>query len=123
MSSIFVRGGMELRGRVEVSGAKNAVLPILAAALMAASGVTLLESVPRLVDVLTRVEALEHLGVRAVWREDVLQLDAENLTTSEAPFHLVSKMRASVLIMGPLLGRLGKARVSLPGGCAWGATA
>ncbi|MBT9153693.1 MAG: UDP-N-acetylglucosamine 1-carboxyvinyltransferase 1 [Firmicutes bacterium] len=121
MSSIFVRGGVELRGRVEVSGAKNAVLPILAAALMAPSGVTRLESVPRLVDVLTMVEVLEQLGVRAAWREDVLLLDAENLTASEASFHLVSKMRASVLIMGPLLGRLGKARVSLPGGCAIGA--
>ncbi len=121
MPSIFVRGGNELRGRVEVSGAKNAVLPILAAALMAPSGVTQLESVPRLMDVLTMVEVLEHLGVEAQWREGVLELNAERLTASEAPFHLVSKMRASVLIMGPLLGRLGKVRVSLPGGCAIGA--
>lgn len=121
MPSIFVRGGNELRGRVEISGAKNAVLPILAAALMAPSGVTQLESVPRLMDVLTMVEVLEHLGVEAEWREGVLELNAERLTASEAPFHLVSKMRASVLIMGPLLGRLGKVRVSLPGGCAIGA--
>ena len=121
MPSIFVRGGNELRGRVEISGAKNAVLPILAAALMAPSGVTQLESVPRLMDVLTMVEVLEHLGVEAEWREGILELNAERLTASEAPFHLVSKMRASVLIMGPLLGRLGKVRVSLPGGCAIGA--
>lgn len=121
MPSIFVRGGKELRGRVEVSGAKNAVLPILAAALMAPSGVTQLESVPRLLDVLTMVEVLEHLGVQVQWREGVLELNAEKLSASEAPFHLVSKMRASVLIMGPLLGRLGKVRVSLPGGCAIGA--
>lgn len=121
MPSIFVRGGKELRGRVEVSGAKNAVLPILAAALMAPSGVTQLESVPRLMDVLTMVEVLEHLGVQVQWREGVLELNAEKLSAGEAPFHLVSKMRASVLIMGPLLGRLGKVRVSLPGGCAIGA--
>jgi len=121
MPSIFVRGGKELRGRVEVSGAKNAVLPILAAALMASSGVTQLESVPRLMDVLTMVEVLEHLGVEAQWREGVLELNAEKMSASEAPFQLVSKMRASVLIMGPLLGRLGKVRVSLPGGCAIGA--
>lgn len=121
MPSIFVRGGKELRGRVEVSGAKNAVLPILAAVLMAPSGVTQLESVPRLLDVLTMVEVLEHLGVQVQWREGVLELNAARLSASEAPFHLVSKMRASVLIMGPLLGRLGKVRVSLPGGCAIGA--
>jgi len=121
MPNICVRGGAELRGRVAVSGAKNAVLPILAAALMAQGGTTTLESVPRLVDVLTMIEVLEHLGVRVSWQDDVLEMDSSALTAWEAPYHLVSKMRASVLIMGPLLGRLGRVRVSLPGGCAIGA--
>lgn len=120
MANIYVRGGARLSGRVAVNGAKNAVLPILAATLMATDGVTKLESIPRLNDVLTMLEVLEHLGVRVNTHGEEVELDATNLTSSEAPYNLVSKMRASILIMGPLLGRLGKARVSLPGGCAIG---
>lgn len=120
LANIYVRGGARLSGRVAVSGAKNAVLPILAATLMATDGVTKLETIPRLNDVLTMLEVLEHLGVRVNTHGEEVELDATSLTSSEAPYNLVSKMRASVLIMGPLLGRLGKARVSLPGGCAIG---
>lgn len=120
MANIFVRGGNKLSGRVTVSGAKNAVLPILAASLLVTRGATRLSSIPRLNDVVTMLEVLEHLGVIVNTEQDIVKLDSTNLRTTEAPYELVTKMRASVLIMGPLLGRLGKARVSLPGGCAIG---
>lgn len=120
MANIFVRGGKRLSGRIAVSGAKNAVLPILAASLLATQGQTKLSLIPKLNDVVTMLEVLEHLGVRVNYCGDSVELDATELKDIEAPYQLVTKMRASVLIMGPLLGRMGRARVSLPGGCAIG---
>ena len=120
MANIFVRGGRRLTGKVAISGAKNAVLPILAASLLANQGKTKLSSIPHLNDVVTMLEVLEHLGVKVNTHGECVELDASELRDVEAPYQLVTRMRASVLIMGPLLGRLGRARVSLPGGCAIG---
>jgi len=120
MSTILVRGGKPLVGTIEVGGAKNAVLPLLAASLIATVGKTRLESVPRLNDVATMFEVLRYLGGIVNFDGDEIEIDCQNLNGSDAPYDLISKMRASVLIMGPLLGRLGKAKVSLPGGCAIG---
>ena len=120
MANIFVRGGRRLSGKVAVSGAKNAVLPILAASLLATQGKTKLSNIPRLNDVVTMLEVLEYLGVKVNTAGESVELDSTDLREAEAPYQLVTKMRASVLIMGPLLGRLGRARVSLPGGCAIG---
>jgi len=120
VATILVRGGMPLRGKIEVSGAKNAVLPLLAASLMATDGTTKLESVPRLNDVSTMLEVISHLGGTVKSLSEEIEIDCQNLNGNDAPYNLISQMRASVLIMGPLLGRLGKAKVSLPGGCAIG---
>ncbi|MBS4054170.1 MAG: UDP-N-acetylglucosamine 1-carboxyvinyltransferase, partial [Thermaerobacter sp.] len=117
---MLVRGGVPLNGKIAVSGAKNAVLPLLAAALMANDGKTKLESVPRLNDVSTMLEVISHLGGTINSFGEEIEIDCQNLNGNDAPYNLISQMRASVLIMGPLLGRLGKAKVSLPGGCAIG---
>lgn len=117
MEKIFIRGGKVLKGTVKIDGAKNAALPVLAASLLTTTP-TRFEGVPPLEDVVTICSLLEQLGAAASWLgEAQLQIDASNLTTFEAPYELVRKMRASILVMGPLLARLGKARVSLPGGC------
>ncbi|MBT9152877.1 MAG: UDP-N-acetylglucosamine 1-carboxyvinyltransferase 1 [Firmicutes bacterium] len=120
MATMLVRGGMPLIGKIAVSGAKNAVLPLLAASLMATDGKTRLESVPKLNDVTTMLEVIRHLGGNINYIDDEIEIDCQNLNGNDAPYNLISQMRASVLIMGPLLGRLGKAKVSLPGGCAIG---
>jgi len=120
VATILVHGGMPLKGKIAVSGAKNAVLPLLAAALMATDGATRLESVPRLNDVSTMLEVISHLGGTVNPLSEEIEIDCQNLNGNDAPYNLISQMRASVLIMGPLLGRLGKAKVSLPGGCAIG---
>ena len=117
MEKIFIRGGKVLKGTVKIDGAKNAALPVLAASLLTTTP-TRFEGVPPLEDVVTICSLLEQLGAASSWPgEGQLQIDASNLTTFEAPYELVRKMRASILVMGPLLARLGKARVSLPGGC------
>lgn len=120
MEHIFVRGGNQLSGAVKISGAKNAVLPILAASLMASSGTVRVTSVPDLIDVSVMREVLASLGAVVTHEGETMTIDAVHINGSDAPYHLVSKMRASVLVMGPLLGRTGKARVPLPGGCAIG---
>jgi len=118
MDSLEIQGGPALRGDITISGAKNAALPLLAAGLMATDRLVL-DNVPRLADTLSMEGLLGHLGV------DVVR-DGEQVTMSggatifDAPYELVSKMRASVLVLGPLLARYGEARVSLPGGCAIG---
>ena len=118
MDSLEIHGGLALRGDIAISGAKNAALPLLAAGLMA-TDTLVLENVPQLADTLSMEGLLGHLGV------DVVR-DCEQVTMSggatgfDAPYELVSKMRASVLVLGPLLARYGEARVSLPGGCAIG---
>lgn len=117
MEKIFVRGGNTLKGTVKIDGAKNATLPILAASLLT-SGPNLFEDVPPLEDVNTICQLLEQLGVNVSWLgSGTLQIDAAHLNTCETPYELVRKMRASFLVMGPLLARTGRARVSLPGGC------
>ncbi len=121
MSRIHIAGGRRLSGTVEISGAKNAALPILAASLLASEGESRLYPVPYLNDVTVMLDLLHTLGVRIETNGgDAAFINAQNLTSAEAPYELVSKMRASVLIMGPLLARMGRARISLPGGCAIG---
>ncbi|KIL49779.1 UDP-N-acetylglucosamine 1-carboxyvinyltransferase [Jeotgalibacillus soli] len=122
MEKIIVRGGNALEGTVKVEGAKNAVLPILAAALLAGEGKSTLLDVPALSDVKTINEVLRHLNadVEYTIEENKVVVDASNKLALEAPFEYVRKMRASVQVMGPLLARNGHARVALPGGCAIG---
>jgi UDP-N-acetylglucosamine 1-carboxyvinyltransferase len=120
MSKIIVRGGRRLSGSVRNSGAKNAVLPILAASLLAEEGVSIIQDVPLLDDVLTMRQVLTSLGADLRRDGDAVTVDASSLNSFEPPYELVRKMRASFLVMGPLLTRFGQARISLPGGCAIG---
>ncbi|SFT25468.1 UDP-N-acetylglucosamine 1-carboxyvinyltransferase [Paenibacillus sp. BC26] len=123
MSKIIVRGGQRLSGNVRVSGAKNAVLPILAATLLAKEGESVIHDVPNLDDVITIQQVLAALGGKLTYDNETMRISAANLTSFEAPYEWVRKMRASFLVMGPLLARLGRARISLPGGCAIGTRA
>ncbi len=120
MEKLIIEGGKPLYGTVRISGAKNAALPLIAATLLA-EGIHTLNNVPDLRDTRTILLLLESLGI--TWEREgaTLRIDATNLTYSEASYDLVKTMRASVLVLGPLLARLGKAKVSLPGGCAIGA--
>jgi UDP-N-acetylglucosamine 1-carboxyvinyltransferase len=122
MDKLLIRGGRRLEGDVTISGAKNAALPELCAALLTAEPVTL-ANVPRLQDVSTTLKLLRNMGVvaeRSETQPDTVTLDAGRVTSPEAPYDLVKTMRASILVLGPLLARFGEARVSLPGGCAIG---
>ena len=120
MDKLLIRGGRELHGEVQISGAKNAALPELCAALLTAEPV-ILRNVPRLQDVSTMLKLIRNMGVQAERAEDgTVSLNAGALNLPEAPYELVKTMRASVLALGPLLARFGHARVSLPGGCAIG---
>ena len=120
MDKIVIEGGNSLNGEIAVSGAKNAALPLMAACLLSAEPITL-TNVPDLRDTRTILALLESFGVK--WRKDgtTLTLDAGSIENIEASYDLVKTMRASVLVLGPLLARIGRARVSLPGGCAIGA--
>lgn len=120
MSEIIVRGGKRLTGTVKVGGAKNAVLPIIAATLLGLEGESVIHDVPPLDDVLTMHQVLSTLGVDIRYHNETLRVQAGTVTSTEAPYELVRRMRASFLVMGPLLARLGQARISLPGGCAIG---
>ena len=119
MDKIVIRGGRPLHGQVAVSGAKNAALPLMAATLLA-PGEHVLHNVPDLRDTRTMLKVLETLGARWQWEGRSVRIDTSTLTGAEAPYDLVKTMRASVLVLGPLLARSGHARVSLPGGCAIG---
>ena len=120
MDKLLIRGGRQLHGEVPVSGAKNAALPELCAALLTPEPVTL-TNVPHLQDVQTMLALIRNMGVQAQRAEDgTVRIDAGPLNTPEAPYELVKTMRASVLALGPLLARFGEATVSLPGGCAIG---
>ncbi len=119
MEALIVEGGRRLRGRVRVSGAKNAVLPIMAASLLTDEE-CVIRNVPNLRDVRTMVALLEKLGVSCHWSGDTLRLRASRIESPVAPYELVKTMRASVLVLGPLVARERFARVSLPGGCAIG---
>ena len=122
MDKLLIRGGRSLAGSVEISGAKNAALPELCAALLTAESVTL-HNVPGLQDVATMLKLIRNMGVAAERNADVpghVVVNAGSVNSPEAPYELVKTMRASVLALGPLLSRFGHARVSLPGGCAIG---
>ncbi len=120
MDKLIITGGAELHGEVVISGAKNAALPELCAALLSAEPVTLL-NVPKLEDVSTMLKLIRHMGVAAERGADgSVTIEAGALSLTEAPYDLVKTMRASVLALGPLLARFGQAKVSLPGGCAIG---
>ncbi|CAN5653611.1 UDP-N-acetylglucosamine 1-carboxyvinyltransferase [soil metagenome] len=120
MDKFLIRGGNPLRGRVEISGAKNSALPCLAATLLTPETVTL-RNVPYVKDLITQRRLLEDLGATVLTPElRTHVVSASNIETFEAPYELVKTMRASVLALGPLLARFGKAKVSLPGGCAIG---
>jgi len=121
MDKIVIEGGRPLEGTVKISGAKNAVLPILAATLLT-RGRNIIEGVPKVRDVATMIQLLKDLGAEVEsYRNEKIVLDTSCANNPEAPYDLVSTMRASCLVLGPLLAKLGRARVSLPGGCAIGA--
>lgn len=120
MSQIIVRGGKRLTGTVRIGGAKNAVLPIIAASILASEGESVIHDVPPLDDVATMHNVLASLGVKADYYNEIIRVNAEKVTGCEASYEAVRKMRASFLVMGPLLARFGEARISLPGGCAIG---
>jgi UDP-N-acetylglucosamine 1-carboxyvinyltransferase len=120
MDRFIIRGGNRLEGRVRVSGAKNAALPILAASLLT-EGEFILQNVPRLMDVRTMLRLLAHMGAETSAKGKTALVANRKLTKLEAPYELVKTMRASSLVLGPLVARYGQARVSLPGGCAIGA--
>lgn len=120
MEKIIVRGGKRLSGVVKIEGAKNAVLPVLAATLLASDGKSVIHDVPALSDVYTINEVLRYLNAGVEFTNNSVTVNAEKELKEEAPFEYVRKMRASVLVMGSLLARNGRARVALPGGCAIG---
>lgn len=120
MSRIIVRGGKRLSGKVRVSGAKNAVLPIIAASILGGEGNSVIHDAPPLDDVITISKVLSSLGIVISYKDEVIRVNARNIVSYEAPYELVRKMRASFLVMGPLLARVGCARIALPGGCAIG---
>jgi UDP-N-acetylglucosamine 1-carboxyvinyltransferase len=120
LEKIIVRGGQRLNGTVKAEGAKNAVLPVIAATLLASEGKSVIKDVPTLSDVYTINEVLRHLNTDVSFSNNEVTVDASRELFVEAPFEYVRKMRASVLVMGSLLGRTGRARVALPGGCAIG---
>jgi len=120
MDKLVIKGGRQLSGTVAVSGSKNAALALMAASLLPASGKTVIARVPDLRDVHTLSNLLRIIGARVEFEKNTLTISAANISHPEAPYELVKQMRASFYVLGPLLGRFGKARVSLPGGCAWG---
>jgi UDP-N-acetylglucosamine 1-carboxyvinyltransferase len=122
MDKLLIRGGRPLKGEVLISGAKNAALPQLCAALLTAEPVTL-HNVPQLQDVATMLKLLRHMGAKAerdAQQPERVRIDASDIGTPEAPYDLVKTMRATIMVLGPLLARFGATRVSLPGGCAIG---
>ena len=120
MDKLLVQGGCKLAGTVRISGAKNAVLPVIAASLLASTP-SVIEEVPDLDDVRTIAEVLQYLGLETRWEQPgSLYVDSTGIKSCEASYELVRKMRASFLVMGPLLSRFQEARISLPGGCAIG---
>lgn len=120
MEKLIVKGGTRLQGTIPVSGCKNAVLPIAVAAAILGDGVSVLHNVPNLTDVKTLSAVLEGLGATTKIKESSLYIEPINHLQYEAPYELVRKMRASIYVLGPLVAKLGKAKVSFPGGCAIG---
>jgi len=116
MDRFIVTGGAPLRGVVTIGGAKNSALKLMAAALLA-EGRSRLENVPHIADCATMTEVLEHLGAAVQWDGHAVEIDAAAVDSQDAPYELVSRMRASIVVLGPLLSRFGRARVAMPGGC------
>ena len=119
MEKLVIEGNHQLKGEVQISGAKNAVLPVMAASLLTV-GETKINRVPDLRDTRTMAKLLEMLGVQVQFANNKMLIDATTIGKPIAPYDLVNKMRASFYVLGPLVARFGKAIVSLPGGCAWG---
>ena len=119
MDKFVIQGGKKLSGKVKISGAKNAALAIMPACLLN-SGENILGNIPEVNDIYTMTKLLNHLGVKSQFENHKLKLDSSNIISQDAPYEHVKKMRASVYVLGPLLARYGYAKVSLPGGCAWG---
>jgi UDP-N-acetylglucosamine 1-carboxyvinyltransferase len=115
MDRLFITGGSRLAGSVQISGAKNSALKLMAASLLA-SGTSVLRNAPRIVDCLTMGELLEHLGARVEWDGDTVSIDASELTSVDAPYELVRRMRASTAVFGSLVARAGRAQIAMPGG-------
>lgn len=120
MEKLIIKGGTRLEGTIPVSGCKNAVLPIAVAAAILGDGVSVLHNVPNLTDVMTLRAVLEGLGATIKFKNSTLYIEPINHLEYEAPYDLVRKMRASIYVLGPLVAKLGKAKVSFPGGCAIG---
>jgi UDP-N-acetylglucosamine 1-carboxyvinyltransferase len=119
MERFIIEGCRDLKGSIRVGGAKNAILPAMAACLLA-PGKSVLRNVPNLIDLKTMAHVLRVVGARVDYENDYMSVDSRDVCFNEAPYELVSKMRASIYVLGPLLARLGEARVSFPGGCAIG---
>jgi UDP-N-acetylglucosamine 1-carboxyvinyltransferase len=119
MDKLRIEGGARLKGRIAISGAKNAALPLMATSLMAQTPL-ILENLPELADTACMAELLDHLGISSHWEGQTVTFSPCSAPVTHAPYDIVRKMRASVLVLGPLLARFGEARVSLPGGCAIG---
>ena len=119
MDKLLITGGNRLNGEIAIAGAKNAALPILCAGLLTASDV-ILENVPALQDVSTMLKLLKQMGLQVREENGVVTLNGSAIDKLEAPYDMVKTMRASILVLGPLLARFGEAKVSLPGGCAIG---
>ncbi len=119
MDRFIIEGNRNLSGTIQVSGAKNAILPAMATCLLA-PGKSVLRNVPSLIDLKSMAHLLRVLGARVVYGDGMMSIDSRDIVYNEAPYELVSKMRASIYVLGPLLARLGEARVSFPGGCAIG---
>ena len=120
MDKIYIVGGQRLEGEFKVNGSKNGTLAVMAGALLA-KGATVLENVPLIGDIHTMVEMLQQLGVKTRIDGNNVEIDATHIDTNEASYELVKKMRASFSVAGPLLARLGSAKVPMPGGCDIGA--
>ena len=120
MDKLVIKGGTPISGSITASGSKNSSLPIIAATLLSGNGTFTLHRIPELKDITTFTQLLHHLGAEVAITGNTLQISSENLKNIQAPYELVKKMRASIYVLGPMLARFGHARVSLPGGCAFG---
>lgn len=120
MDKLIIQGGSKLNGEVSISGAKNSALPIIASCILAKND-TYIKNIPQVVDVMTLIKLLEILGANCKIGENNLVINTNNINNTQVIYDIVRKMRASILLLGPLLTRFGKCQVSLPGGCAIGA--
>lgn len=119
MEKLIINGGAQLKGEIVISGSKNAALPIIVASLLL-DGPSTMTNIPNLEDVRLMIQVLEHLGAEIEFEDNVLYIDPTKFNNNEVPYELIRKMRGSIYVLGPLLAKFGKARVSLPGGCAIG---